>query len=418
MFRTKKTDFAKALCGIFLLMGAMHLTPAHSSGYLIPETSIGAMGKTSANFTGSESADTAYYNPAFMDRLSDQGQWELGAIYIHLDGVSFNGTVNKAPASAVSLSESKIAPFFHYVSPARGDKTRFGVSLVAPAGLSKRWNTPIQMASAEEFSLEVAELKPSVSYRVTDRFTMAFAPRIIRSSGEVAFTHPAGLYKCRLKGDSVDYGYSIHAGWAASSVTDIGISYRSKVDMTIAGNASGTLTTAAGPYAFNTHTEVTAVLPAVLNLGFGFTHGRNRWDIAFEREFWSSYKELDFNYTDAVIEKALGASRPKNWDDSTAIRLGLTRRIDEKLTLLGGLTWDGAAVPDSTMGFELPDSDAFAASIGCRYKYRQDMELGFAYIYDRKKSRTISSTVNINGIDGTFDGYDIHLLALSLRHSF
>lgn len=408
----------KLLPALLLPLFSTFLTPAAGSGYLIPEASLRAMGKTSANYVGNDSADAAYYNPAFMDRLSDEGDWELGTLYIKLEGVSFRGTVSGAPASATSLSESKIVPFFHYVAPKRNEKTRFGLSLVAPAGLSKRWNTPFQMASAEEFSLEVIELKPSVSFRVSDRFSLAIGPRVIKSEGVVAITHPTGLYKSYLKGDSVDYGYSIHAAWAASEKVDFGLTWRSRVDLTMSGNARGSLATALGAYNFDTPATVDVVLPAVLDLGFAFRHGRNRWELVFERAMWSAYSSLDFNYNDPIVEKALGASRAKEWDDSTAIRFGLTRNVDEKLTLLAGLTWDGVAVPEKTIGFELPDSDAYAFSIGALYRYRPDMEAGFAYIYDRKKSRTVSGTINTNGIDGTFDGYNIHLLALSLRHHF
>ena len=76
-------------------------------------------------------------------------------------------------------------PNLHYVSPSVGN-WRYGLSITAPAGLSKRWNEAYQMRTAEEFTLKVIEINPTASYKVNDQFALGFGLRGVYTDGKVA----------------------------------------------------------------------------------------------------------------------------------------------------------------------------------------------------------------------------------------
>ena len=104
-----------------------------ASGYRIPEQSTASLAKGAAHVANINSADASYFNPAAMSTLKDIAQLESGIIGIHLPAVDFSG----ATGSYSSKEEYFLLPYMHYVSP-KFDNFRFGLSMVAPGGLSKR----------------------------------------------------------------------------------------------------------------------------------------------------------------------------------------------------------------------------------------------------------------------------------------
>lgn len=81
---------------------------------------------------------------------------------------------------------------------------RFGFSLTAPAGLSKRWQAPYPRVYAEEFTLKVFDLNPTVSYKFNDRFSIGAGLQAVYTSGKVK--NDAVLVTRDLDGDSWDLG--------------------------------------------------------------------------------------------------------------------------------------------------------------------------------------------------------------------
>ena len=89
---------------------------------------------------------------------------------------------------------------------------------------------------------------------------------------------------------------------------------------------------------------------------------------------------------------------------------------------MAGFAIDKNPAPESTVGFELPDSDAKLYSVGFEYKLNKQMSFGMAYLYDDKESRTIDNRVNEadprTGIHGTFTDSAAHLVTASLKYKF
>jgi long-chain fatty acid transport protein len=83
-----------------------------------------------------------------------------------------------------------------------------------------------------------------------------------------------------------------------------------------------------------------------------------------------------------------------------------------------GLAYDETPVPNDTIGFEMPDSDAYIGSIGVRWAVNDELDLGAALLYDEKKERTVTPTADNHGIDGTFSGSNAILVSLGLGYRF
>ncbi len=361
-----------------------------AGGYKIPEQSLNGMALGAAYVAHTSGADTAYYNPAGMAFMADKQYMDAGLTLAHLPS---NEYTLMSPYSGESEVENILIPYSHYVANAMGD-FRWGMSIVAPGGLTKRWKTPYQKLSAEEFTLKIVELNPSFSYKVNDNFAIGGGLRLIYSEGIVK-SDGGSIFsvKREMEGDALEFGYNLALLYRAPNDINIGATYRSNVDITEKGEANLYLGGVGKQY----DADVTVPLPAALNISISKTwQDRFTLEFNYERTYWSTYKDLDFNYGEPLANPVLTAAfddpKARDWKDTDTFRIGATVKMDNKLTMMIGFAIDETPVPQRTIGFELPDSDAKIFSMGFRYQQTENLSWGAAFLYDSKE--TISLVPN------------------------
>ncbi len=397
-----------------VLTGILAAGPAFASGYRIPEQSINSTALSAAYVANTPAADASYYNPANMSWLENKWQTEASLTWIHLASREY--TDNATPSfNSGSRTEDFAMPNLHVVSP-EYNNFRFGLSVVYPYGLSKRWDNAFQRATAEEFTLKSYELNPTVSYKVNDKLSIGGGLRAIYAEGVVKST--AAISR-DLKGNTAEYGYNLALTSRPVENLSLAATYRSKIDLDIEGDARLSL---GGAQLYNGYAEVSVPAPAVLALAAAYTcnSGRTTAELAYDKTFWNAYDKLDFNYAQdfsthfafAVFDNP----KAKNWVNSDAFRLGLTHKLNTQWTVMAGFAIDKNPVPDQTLGFELPDSDAKIYSCGLRFQPADNLALGAAYLFDDKESRTVPT--NANSINGTFDNAAAHLVTAGLQYRF
>jgi long-chain fatty acid transport protein len=397
--------------------------------YKIPEQSTKSIGLAGAYVAGANGADAAYFNPANMSFMEDSNFLEISLTGIYLPKVSFEGEVYSPftqsfeNASAKSKDETFLVPHFHFVSKSYKG-LRFGLSVTAPAGLSKRWESEPQIYTAKEFSLKVIEINPTFSYKLTDTLAFGAGIRAIYSEGVVKIEYP-GLYKVDMEGDTdIKWGYNLALSYRPYKDITFAITYRNRIGLKEVGDAIGYLNVNQETQTllpFSTDANVEVPLPATLSLAIAFMMSPStQIEFEYEKTYWSKYQYLDFNYGDKILESTqLGQPKEKNWRDTNTFRIGITHKNSDKLTTLYGLAYDQTPIRDDKVGFELPDSYGIIFSIGALYKYSQNITIGASYLIDYKLSRTISkSDMNDNGIAGEFSDGGAHLLNIGLMYRF
>jgi long-chain fatty acid transport protein len=381
-----------------------------ASGYRIPEQSLNSVALSAAYVAGANGADASYYNPANMSFMENGAFTEVAMTYINLPKVNYTDALSSRNGD--SKEEQFLMPNLHYVSPKMGD-WRYGLSITAPAGLSKRWDEAYPKRSAEEFTLKVIEVNPTASYLVSDQVSLGFGLRGVYTDGVVK-SNASNVITRDLTGDSIDFGYNLALSYKPIKDLTLAATYRSKVDLTVEGDA--TLSYLGTTYN-NIGASVKIPLPASLALAAAYTIDKTTLEFVYERTYWSAYKNLDFNYDTTLNAGATAVfDNPiaKNWKDSNAYRIGVSHQWSDTLKLMAGFAIDKSPVPSSTLGFELPDSDAKLYSVGFEYKVTQNLKMGLAYLYDDKEDRTVSNgTVN-----GKFTDSSAHLLTASFKYKF
>jgi len=399
-----------------IVISAVASATLMAGGYAIPESSINATALSAAYIANAHGANAAYYNPAAMVYNDDAGLLELDATYIHLTPIDFSGTTGDYS----SKKEDFLVPSLHYTSKKLGDNgARVGFSIVVPAGLSKRWDSAPAIYSAKEFTLETVEFNPSIALPLSDTVSMGVGFRVISSNGVVKASR-TGVYSQDMTGDSVDYGYNLALNYRPEPNISLAATYRSKVDLSIEGDADLAYTGALAPavplpaFSGNYDTSVSIPVPATLNLAAAYTFDTGTTiEAVYERTYWSAYKTLDFDFSNPYAEGFFGGVKSKNWEDTNTYRLGLTQKY-EKWTAMAGLAYDETPVPESTLGYELPDSDAWIVSLGGRYQIDSSWNIGVAGLVDMKDNREVHNS----SINGEFSNARAYLVTAGIEYRF
>lgn len=405
----KKKISVLALASIFAAGSAM------ASGWRIPEQSVDSTAKAGANIASSSRPDAAYYNPANMSWLEDTWMVEADATWIHLSEIDYDDS-RSAVYSGSSESEDFFVPTGFMVSPSYGG-ARFGLAITAPYGLSKRWKTAYQKATAKEFSLAVIEVNPTVSYSFNDMVSIAAGPRMLYADATVK-SDASGLgvpLSRDMSADTVEWGWNVALSVKPVEKLNLSATYRSNVDLDFHDenadiNLMGTL--------LSLDAKVTIPAPAVLAISGAYDILDNLTvEVEWDRTFWSEYEAIDFDFSPAISGNPFEPAQERNWDDTNAFRISATWGLNDMVTLMGGFGYDESPAPTEHVGFELPDSDAWLFSAGAQFKINENMDLGIAALYDYKEDRTVKVSPT-DTVYGEFTNSSALLITAGITYRF
>jgi len=389
-----------------------------AGGYKLPEQSLNAIALSDAYVAHTIGADTAYYNPAAMVFMGENQYIEGTLTLAHLPSQEYS----LGPLSGKSETENLPIPTLFYVSKPM-DNVRWGVSLVVPGGLTKRWQTPYQKLFAEEFTLKNIELNPVIAYKVNDSFSIGVGARVVYSEGIVKSNgNDAGFpVKRHMEGDTVEFGYNLALLYKPTTDINFALTYRSNIDLTEDGQANLYFGGVGQQY----NADVTVPLPATFDVAISKTwQEKVTLEFKYQRIFWSTYKALDFNYDRPIqvnLVDAFDTPLVRDWQNTNSFRLGATIKIDNKFTTMFGIGIDESPVPLNTIGFELADSDAKIFSIGFRYQQNENLSWGASFLASNKDSLSLSPGVAENQIlanGGKFSEGGAFLTTVGIAYEF
>ena len=409
----------KKTISMVALASVLAVGTAYASGYRIPEQSSDSVAKSGAHIAGATGADASYYNPANMSFAEDAWLTEVDLTYIHLTEVDY--TDSRTPLfNSTSETENFLLPTVFLISP-DFNNVRFGFSVTAPYGLAKRWNDPYGATYARKFSLQVFDINPAVSYKINDYLSIAGGVRLLmakavaRNGGSTA----TGIGFGRdLEGNwEADWGYNLAVAVKPMDNLNLSVTYRSNVDLGLTGDAR-LWTNYPAPYEFFSDGSVDLPAPAVLTVAGAYTWDNLTVELVWDRTFWSEYEDLDIRYKQPlrhpVLAQIFGPPVAKDWDDTDAFRIGVSYAFTDTFTGMAGFAIDENPVPDETLSFELPDSDAYLFSLGGRLKVSEQLEIGVGLLYDYKESRRVRNGSAV----GEFENASAILVSTGISYKF
>jgi long-chain fatty acid transport protein len=449
-------------CGLAGL-GAVISLGANASGFALIEQSVSSMGTAYANGSaGIDDASTLFFNPASMTRL--EGKNLSGGVHVVRSDVEFSGKGYYNPSNpAIQQSglagpppvpiqgkknddagETFAVPHGAY-SHQFNDRLWFGLSVNAPYGLRTEYSDNwVGRYNAIKSELTTVNINPSLAWKIDEHASVGFGVSALYAKGELTNAVDGGLGatlqqipipwvpgsntfdgKAKLTGDDWGYGYNLGVLLEPSDSTRLGIAYRSKVNLTIEGDAE----VSGLPAPLNVlngtkNAKLDLSLPDSLSLS-GLHQLNPQWAIMADVTWtkWSTLDELDVK-----IQGGSQSVTQLQWNDTTRYAIGATYKYSESWLFRSGVAFDQTPVPDSQLRTaRIPDADRTWLSVGANYKYNKKLsfDLGYAHLFvdnpDINSSDAYDPTTGLNTgfhrIKGSYDA-SVDILSAQVNWRF
>jgi len=415
---------------------------AIASGYGVFTQGASGLGQANAVVAHTTGPSSLYFNPALINDVPGR-QIEVGTTAVYSDReIDYTGGGSENGDSAWNFPST-----FYYTHQAN-DKLTSGLGIFFPFGLSNEWDDNYEGryigTSGEMLTMNI---NPAVSYRVTDRLSLAVGLDFVYLDTEIKAnvnqTVAGGLLppilggplaellpdvRQKFSGDGWGAGYNLGILFKATDRVSIGAAYRSKVKIDVEGDMSLYGVDPRMQLLFQEgNAESDIELPAQFNVGVA-----TQVTDALLIEVGARWEDWDVNDTQ-ILElqnPILGETRivqNRNWHSTWSYNIGANYKLNDNLALNCGYLYGENAVPNETFEPIIPDSDAHLFTIGTDLKkdaWTLSAAFGYEYHEERTKNNAVGDPVGSLAAGfpvGTANGdynTDIYLFALSLGYAF
>ncbi|WP_282125602.1 OmpP1/FadL family transporter [Marinifilum flexuosum] len=355
----------------------------------VKQTGMGHVG-TALNFD----ASSMQWNPGALATLDSKYSFSLGGF----------GTLTKAEYTGLNGTESTDnptnTPFYFYGSMKVSDKFAVGLGVYTPFGNTMDWGeTWSGRYLIQDISMKSIYIQPTISYKVNDWLSVGAGLNIVYGDVElnkaIPVFHPVngsflGDGKVNISGNNIQYGYNLGVFLQPNDKLNIGISYRSQIDVKLEysdADANFSLLADALP---DGGVAAELPLPSSLNLGVAYQINE-KWLVSADVNFikWSEYESLDFDFENPAVPDS---QSKRDWDNTMTWRFGTRYTASEKLDLYAGLYFD--KTPTNTMFYspETPGADKVGVSLGFSYKLTDKLSLDATVLYNEGEKVTAAET--------------------------
>ncbi len=416
--KTNKTllSFAVA-CGLATVSSTVS-----AAGFQLAEYSATGLGRAYAGEAAmADNASAQWRNPAMLTYLEGT-QVSVGAIYVNpnldVDG-SVDGSASGLPVSSASsddFAHDAIIPNL-YISHRYTEKLAVGLAFGTNYGMETDLGTGFSASHfGDEASITTVEANLNVGYQLTETVSVGGGIRYVMGEGSFGATTPknnvfapAGVTQGTtlkyMKGDDTAWGWQIGAAWQLNPNHRIGVSYKSAVDLTLAGDAN--IFDPNSRLVLDDTGSMDLTLPQTAEIA---SYHQLTEQLALHASFnwtdWSSFEQLYADLDNLPSQTV----KVENWKDNYRFAVGATYQVDPKLTLRTGVAYDTSAVSDKNRTITIPETDRTWLSLGASYDFTKQFTLdgGFTYIIAKDapitESRGYDSDDAAQAVGGQFVG--------------
>jgi len=340
------------------------------------QTGIGLIGTPLAFGAGS-----IFYNPGSLSFMPNKADFSIGASGI------FSKVVFQAQNSDYQARTDNPmgTPFYLYGAYKITDDLSVGLGVNTPYGSSSVWNDNWDgRYLIQNISLAAIYIQPTVAYKIGDKFGIGAGLDIVSGAVEINKALPAPVNgEFNMKGSTVAFGYNIGVHFRPTEKFNIGVDYRSKIDMKVEnGDTKFTeIPTSLGDY-FPSSGNFDATLPLPANLDVGLSYQvTEKLMLAFEFDyvFWSAYDSLIVDFK--VNNDLLADSRsPREYSNSAIFRIGGQYNISDKIIARAGFYYDPTPTNEDYFSPETVSLDQFGWTVGLSLMPVKGLSIDLSYL--------------------------------------
>jgi long-chain fatty acid transport protein len=460
---------------IVVALGCVSMT-ANASGYRFGSQSVSAQGTAEANGAEAADASTIFANPAGLSRL--EGRQIVGgvtAVVPHSsfqDGGStrFTRTPTGGAASQDDYVPSVVAGPSLYYSQKIDSQWSAGVGVFVPYGTKLDYDSNwTGRYSLTNIKLEAVNINPSVAFKLNEQHAFGFgidiefmkarlgqgvdipgsiaaaqatgsgaalARQIAALGGNPAALATAGDAHAGVQGKDWGYGFNVGYLFSPDQNTRFGIAYRSPIQHELKGGATWDFSAVTADPVVNRVLQATARransaaqvdirTPETLSLN-AFRQFNDQWagmmDVTWTRNSRMDNIDIVFVGTgegDEVIRQ--------QWKNTVRVALGANYKLNENVTLRGGIAHDDAPVRSNELRHAaLPDADRLQLSFGANWKLTpaSSVDLAYSYLDFKDASGNYSNSCNPTATACTGNGettrgtWKTHMQLIGLSYNY
>jgi long-chain fatty acid transport protein len=384
---------------IYLAVALIAITySVKAEGYAVNVQGVKQIGMGHVGTAINWDASSMQFNPGALATLNAKYSLAMGGSLV------WSSTDYTHPSNSALNAETDnpiATPFYLYGSAKLTDKLAVGLAVYTPFGSSNIWgDTWAGKYLIQEITMKSIYIQPTVSYKVNDWMSVGAGLNIVYGQFKLNKAFPImnpadGSYitdgGAELSGNTVKYGYNLGIFLQPTEKLNIGISYRSQVDIELDDSeGEGTFSfpstvppaLVAGYNALGVKDgsfTATLPLPASLNVGLAYQIDE-KWLVSADVNFveWSVYKTLEFVSEDAA---ALNSKSTRAWDNTMAYRIGVQYSANEKLDLRAGFYYDETPVQNNHYAPETPGANKIGITGGFSYLLNEKFSIDAAFLY-------------------------------------
>lgn len=416
-----------------ILLGCLLPGLARASGFALIELNASGQGNAFAGAAAlGNDASTIFFNPAGM-MLLDSNQMAFAG---HLIVPSADFTNQGSSAAAILGSpplEGKeddggynaFVPNFYWVREIN-DTTNFGLGVNSPFGLATKYDDDwVGRYHGVVSDLKTININPSLGYRVNDQFSIGGGINVILVDVELSNAVDFGAIcvasldapTCAGLGalpqqtdgfvdfradnfDDLGLGYNFGLMYEISSVTRVGVSYRSESTVKAKGDGdftvpSSTAFVKSSNLFIDSGISADVTLPQSLSLSLAHESGKIIYLADVTWTGWSSFDELRIVYDNPVQPDSVTT---EEWQDTLRYSFGINYQYSDRMILRTGVAYDQTPVPSAERRTpRLPGNDRTWLSFGMSYLYSNQVsfDIGYSHLFvDKAKiNHTFESSV-------------------------
>lgn len=402
-------------------MFGLSSTPLLGAGFQLQERSVSGLGRAfSGEAAIADDATVLSSNPAGLIHLSD-GSLSVGLQYIR-PNVDVKGTAPLSAASDSNVAEDAFVPYFYYTRKIN-DNVSVGLGIYSSFGLATDYSRSFaSLVGTETSEITTVTINPSLAYRVNDSLTVGVGFSALYAEGNLTALNTAtdpipgvvGSSLFDLEGDDWAFGWNIGILYELNKSTRIGLSYRSKYDLKIEGDATGALVG-------GVKRDATLNVELPDSAEFSIYHEVNdRWAVHGD-VIWTNWSKFDQLAPKVGIPAADAALLvQENWEDSFRYAIGVTHKYSDKVTLRAGVAFDESPVATADRTLRIPDGDRIWVSLGATIKLNDCYNLDIAYTHIFADDADIRFAA-AGGNEGQFSGKasgDVDLFGIGISGTF
>ena len=354
-----------------------------------------------------------FYNPGALAMVRENGV-QLG----------FNAAIARVSYSSqyggdqTGIDHKVVTPFNFYAGFGPKDgKFKAGIAVYTPYGSTLKYNDNWDGRYAlTEITLQSVYVQPTASFAITPQLSVG-AGLMILAYGNVNLQKdiplPTGPGHIILDGKAkTQFGYNVGIFFKPTDKLSAGISYRSRINAEVENGSVSYTGLASGASAATINRGFTAnsfsaslPLPAVASIGVGITP-TDKLTIGLDASltFWSAYRTLDFAFsgnngnanataqpgenTDGRVGGNTTSTSKRSYQDALAFRLGGQYKVNDKLAVRAGTSYDFTAVKDGYVGPETPDADRVILTAGLSYQVTEHLGVDASFLFENFLKRT------------------------------